>query len=497
MVKGSISVFFTFILASVMCLVFTMGECIRIYELQNLAQEYMDMAVESAFSEYNPYLWANYKILAIDLGYGSANEGPGMMEQKIIDYCRCNSNIENGLNYARLEPEACSIDKYALLTDESGIGIIELGVKATKENMAAEIIDGIQGHIDKVNNIEKIPVEEKATAGKNSLNNAKAELAAKKRAAAEDNDPRTNPGDYPDPAVVEDNPLDAFDILKESFAKGILATVTDTEKLSDVSTEVEELPSHRKLMKGNLDYEEGTSIVDKALFIDYLMNNYSYFGQDRKHDGLKYEVEYLVSGKETDPQCLASVVEQILLVREAANYTTIMKSDSMKLQAQGMAETLAGFSMNFAVIEAVRYAVIAAWAYAEATLDVRLLLSGGKVPVVKTPEQWTSDLLHLSNVGNVSFKAKNCDDGIEYKDYLIAFLALRNNEKLALRAIDIMENALNSTEDYKEIKMDNMLWAGDIELAFSAEELFLSLLSEHKRGESGRYNLVKNRYMSY
>ena len=87
--KGSLSVFFALIMVAVMTLLFTMSECIRIYELHELAQEYTDMAVESAFSEYNPYLWSNYKILAIDLGYGTDSTGPGIMEQKTLDFRKC------------------------------------------------------------------------------------------------------------------------------------------------------------------------------------------------------------------------------------------------------------------------------------------------------------------------------------------------------------------------------------------------------------------------
>ena len=54
--KGSLTVFIALIMAAVMTLIFTMAECIRAYELQDFSSEFTDMAVESAFSEYNPYL---------------------------------------------------------------------------------------------------------------------------------------------------------------------------------------------------------------------------------------------------------------------------------------------------------------------------------------------------------------------------------------------------------------------------------------------------------
>ncbi|SDH72477.1 hypothetical protein SAMN05421493_103151 [Pseudobutyrivibrio sp. 49] len=499
MAKGSVSVFFTFILVSVMCLIFTMSECIRFYEMQSFAQEYTDIAVESTFSEYNAYLWTNYKILAVDLGYGSSLKGPENMEEKTLDYCKYNADVSDGFNYARLFAESCTVNKYAFLTDKNGEGVIGLGVQAAKDGMAGQVVDGIQNHIDTVNGIEKIPVEEKVKSGKSSLDNAKAELAEKRRAAAEDDNPDTNPDDYPEPEEVEDNPLEAFDILKESFSKGVLATVTNAEKLSDVSVSLEKMPSHRQLSKGNLDFEEGVSLVDKALFLDYLITNYSYFGHDLEHDGLNYEVEYLLSGKETDPQCLASVVEQLLLVREGANFITIQTTRELNTQALSMAEALAGFTGNPVIIEAVYNAVIGAWAYAEATLDVRLLLNGGKIAPIKNLTQWTTDLWHLSNVCNINFKARDCGEGTGYKEYLIGFLALRTNEKLATRALDIMENALNSTDDYKDVKVDNMVWAADIEMTYSAKEMFLSLFERESesKGEIGQYYFARNKFISY
>ena len=497
MVKGSLSVFFSMIMVAVMGLIFVMSECIRVYELQSFAQQYTDMAVESAFSEYNPYLWTNYKILAIDLGYGSENIGPGIMAQKTMDYCKYNSSVETGVNYSRLNVEDCSVNTYSLLTDNKGNGVIALGVKATEEGLVAQIIDGIQDHVDSVNNIEKIPVEEKISKGKKSLSEAKDAVRKAKAEAAEDNNPETNPDSYPEPEEVEDNPLEAFDVLKEAFSCGILSTVTDVGKVSNEAVDIEKMPSHRQLHTGTMETKASDKVIDKVLFINYLLTNYSYYGNDLKHDGLSYEVEYLLSGKETDTQCLAYVVEQILLVREAANYATIMQNPAMVAQVTAMAETLAGFTMNPAIVEVVKYAVIGAWAYAEAILDLRLILSGGKVSPIKNLDQWTSDVWHLSSVGNVNFKAKDCRYGTGYKEYLMAFLAIRSNNTLSMRALDVMENALNSTEDYAYTKVDNMLWSAKIELSYSGSEMFLSLFSKNEASISGDYLFKKNKFMSY
>ncbi len=492
--KGSLTVFFALIMVSVMTLMFTMAECIRIYELHDFSQEYLEMSVESAFSEYNSYLWKNYRILALDLGYGTEVTDPSIMAQKIMDYCSYNANPNEGANFARLKPVYCDVDKYALLTDNSGQGVMELGVQAAKDNMAAQIVDEFQSLTDGFSNIESVPVEKQAQGGKTTLEDVKKANAEAKANAASDDDPNTNPSDYPEPEEVEDNPLDAFSVMREMASKGVLATVISTENLSDKSVMINDLPSHRRNNVGNMDMSSSENMVDKALFVDYLLTNYSYYGNEQE-GGFKYELEYLIAGRESDAQNLARTVEEMLLIRECANYYTITQSDVMKGEAKAIAAVIAGFTLNPAIVDLVQKAIMAAWAYIESVLDVRLLLAGGRLPLVKNSDQWTSDVAHLSSVLDVNSKAKECEKGITYKDYLIGFLALNKSTTLSMRACDVMEIALNSTEDYKNVKMDNMVFAADISVTYEGEEMFLSLLGTY--GIEDGYEIKKQKQFTY
>ncbi len=497
MLKGSLSIFTSMILASVLILLLTMAECVRIYTLQDLSQEYVNEAAESAFSEYNPYLWANYGILAVDFAYGSDTVGPSVMESRALGYCGTNASVDTGYNYTRLTPELCQISNYSLLTDNSGEAVIMLGSKYAMEGLPAQLLDGITTNLDLLNNIEEMDVESEISKGTKDLNDAKDANQKAKDDADSDDDPDTSSADYPDPGEVEDNPLDAFSAIKESFSKGVLSTVIQKDvALSEETVELDELPSYRELSQGTMESTVSNNIVDKALFIDYLLNTYSYYGQDRGHDGLDYEIEYLIGENESDSQNLASVVERILLVREAANYTTILRCEDLKLEAAAVAEILAGFTMNPAIIQAVKYAIIGAWAYAESTLDLRLLLDGGKVPAIKTREQWTTDVWHLSAIVDVGNKAKESSTGLTYKDYLMGMLAIKTNASLGLACCDIMENALNATGDYANVKLDNMTYAADISITFSAKEMFLSIFSEAPNLE-GNYNITKHKLLTY
>ena len=117
------------------------------------------------------------------------------------------------------------------------------------------------------------------------------------------------------------------------------------------------------------------------------------------------------------------------------------------------------------------------------------------MPVIKNIDEWTSDVWHLSSFFNPSAKAKQCPNGIEYKEYLLSFLCLHSNETLAMRACDIMENALNSTEDYKNVRLDNMIFAADMSIEYSGSEMFLSLFGENDSVDG--YLLKKSKAISY
>ena len=470
--KGSLTVFFALIMTSVLTLMLAMAECIRIYELNGFAREYTDMAIESAFSEYNPYLWKNYRILALDTDID-------VLQQKVIEYCNANSNGMTGTNFGRLIADEAIVDKYGLLTDESGQGVKYLGIKAAKGSLAAQTVEKLKTNEKNLKSIPSSSVREQAENAKASLNNAKASLEEAKRSNPQE--------DYPEPEEVEDNPLDAFSMMKEALAKGVLSVVVPAGKLSDKSIKLEEMPSHRVLNKGDASYEMDLNIVDQALFIDYLLTNFAYYG-GANSDGLNYEIEYLINHKASDAENLAAVVTELLALREGANFATITSNDIMRDQANAIAHTLAAFTMNEAIIEAVAVGIMAAWAFIESVLDVRLLLAGGKVPVIKTLDDWTSDVYHLSSFLDVSKKAKETKNGISYRDYLMGFLAIVPDKSLSIRACDVMEVALNSTEDYKNSKMDNMIFMADFTMGFIENELFI---------DSGSYLLEKKKSISY
>ncbi len=492
--KGSLTIFFAMIMVLTETLLFALGEYIRIYELKSLAQEYTDAAAESAFSEYNTYLWSNYKILAIDLGYGSQTKGTAVMQQRILDYVSEDANPESGLSFNRLVADNATVDNYSLLTDNSGNPIIAQGVTAAKTNLADNALALLTGQLESGADLEEIDIGSMVEDGKNTLNQAKADNAERRRKAIEEGDPANPVSSIPEPEEVEDNPLDAYARMKESMDRGLIYVVLGEQPTSGYEHGEGNLPSDRQLSRGSAPEETAGGLVDKALYVKYLLENMSYYGSEVEHDGFCYELEYIVNGKTSDQANLAATIEKLLLVREAANYAAILKEGRLRSMASGLAATLTSFCP--AAYGPVELAIIGAWAYMESILDIRLLLAGGKVALIKDYDQWTVDVWHMSDFANSDAKAKNCESGMSYQQFLIGLMGIMPMDTLGIRTADILEDALNTQENYSQICLDNMLCAGDISINYSARQLFLNMFSIGNIGVEG-YSLTRTKNMEY
>ncbi len=80
---------------------------------------------------------------------------------------------------------------------------------------------------------------------------------------------------------------------------------------------------------------------------------------------MEYELEYVLGGKRNDADNLKIVVSELLAMREPLNMASLTASSQRQSEAMALAVTLAGVSANPAVIEAVKYGILVAWAFAE------------------------------------------------------------------------------------------------------------------------------------
>ena len=115
-----------------------------------------------------------------------------------------------------------------------------------------------------------------------------------------------------------------------------------------------------------------------------------------------------------------------------------------------------------------RWNYLAAWAYAESVSDVRILLDGGHVSLRKTEAQWRTSLEHVGDCLNASAD-ETSREGLGYESYLQILLWTVSEEKITLRAMNLIEKNL-------DVRMDNMVSRMTCSYEYEAVPLFWSFV---------------------
>ena len=219
----------------------------------------------------------------------------------------------------------------------------------------------------------------------------------------------------------------------------------------------------------------------------------------RKQDGhfLDYEMEYVICGEDAEWENLEGALDRIMLIREAANVAYLIQDEEKMALAKTLAE-LVGLMAgeNPVVVQVVQAGIIGAWAYLESVLDVRALVAGEVIPLIKQESEWTTDVTNILAVLDESAKAKACVNGLRYTDYLKQLLFMTADEKMAYRMMEVMEISMQRKKNYINCRMDHMLVALKYKISFESKPVFLSLVSTGN-SYSGKLRFLKEAERSY
>lgn len=430
MKKGSITVFAALTIVLVAQLILVLLEGARTIEICRTAKIETESNIASTFGEYHKDLWEKYHLLA-----------------KRID-------MENALLYrlAAVEEESdfflnkhlqdLSTTQYTLLTDGEGLVFQNAVCSYMEENILYESAKLIYSEFEAIRSMK-----DESSYSDGDITSA-LEALSENTEMTEDYAVIHDVGaeNVEEEDGEEESPLD-FTANQQS--KGILELVLeDTSKVSTSSFEEETHLLDRELGSGVDPVYEELDWYEEILFEQYLITYFSCYTAEVEGHGLQYELEYMLSGKDSDVENLKSVVNDLLWIREAANIAYLIFDEEKQAIAYTLATTLAGFTANPAIIEIVKWGLLAAWAYWESVLDVRALLDGDRIPVIKTDDSWTSDLSLLTSASEGSFaKAKSSNWGFTYKEYLGILVLLKSNKEVSYRAMDLQEKTIGCQMD--------------------------------------------------
>lgn len=529
-VRGSMTVFAALSIMLVASFLFVLLEAAHQQQLRRVAQMNTSLVVESVFSNYCSPLWEKYQILALDNGMTEEQEPFVSWEYYAADLSKeslSQRGFMRGANHLRMDTKCAEFVAYRMLTDEDGRAYIKtisdymrntIGQQAI-EKLAAEYqqlsgmdisdkpddtaLAGADNAIAEARRLEEEKAKKEEEERKKAQEAAKKAKATKKTEDAKKTEATKNAEKKAGTKAAEDtkkaeketskskektkkqesgvktqaielaeNPLE---IIKNLWHQGTLSLVLkDAKAVSNMKEDWSDAVSKREKYTGIGLEPIQTDATDTLLFTEYLLDHFACYTSGEAAGTLAYELEYLLCGNEKDQSNLSETVQRLLAVREAANLAYLAADASKQELAYSVALSLAGVTANPGIIYAVKCGLLAAWALAESVLDVRALLSGDKIAIIKNSAQWTSDLLHLGSVFSSFGTATNCQNGLSYQRYL-GFLLMMQAQKVSYRAMNIQEHVIRSKEGFENFCMDHLVIDAEIAMNYSSHTIFTGM----------------------
>ena len=507
--KASITPFCSLCLMLIASVLFVLLESARVYGLDYYASLKAEALMDSLCAEYQPLLWEQYGILTLDGAYGTEYFSEDYMTERILGMASMQStNSKETFWYTQLDLFQLSmtdveLEGYALATDEQG----ELFLKYLAERMKEEIPVGIAADIYERyqirNTVQSSDLENVVSQATETLQWAKSskwneiqKKVADAETEEEEEQARSEIWIFQSSWIKSLENI--FETVSEIKARGVLSMVLgDAVQLSDKGSKPKMPIAERKKSEGTIHYTGEADWYQKVLVLEYMDKYFSCYGEERNGHYLDYEIEYVLAGKDVEWKNLESVLQKLLFVRETANVTYLLSNAGKMQQAEEVARAVALLiGQNPAVVKIVQMGIIAAWAYAESILDVRALVSGEVIPIMKKDEEWTLDIANLLSVFQGNTKAKKCENGMGYKEYLKLLLITEREETMAYRMLEVMEQSLQNIPDYENCKMDQMYLAIQYRFHFESNPLFFSLVTIGSPNESG-FHFWKEELRSY
>lgn len=342
--------------------------------------------------------------------------------------------------------------------------------------------------------------------------------------------------------LQEGVPEEAYDILLETWSEISIHTLTFDYGLGDenkatlleniidtFSGNILELiiPSDRDISKQKIHLGNMPSKIDRTVRTEpeadilktILISQYAgdYFPDfvDKVEDDFAYELEYILSGQESDKKNLEGAITKLLLVRQCLNYVHLV-TDMDKMNTVKDIATSITESVPHPLVAAILVVlVISAWVLAESVLDVRDLLAGKKVPLFKTAEEWKLDKDSLFGLGEDKNKIKEIgfidtkkmkeseemggynERGLDYKMYLKILLFMESSENRNYRMMDMIQHNMKKKDTKFQIR--NMLYAMRVKTQCRSDRIFsrLSLVHGALLGISAYYDVKVESVKAY
>lgn len=448
---GYLTVFLALTLSVLLSLILTLVEGARINAVRMQTETAGNIAVRSVLGEFHRELLRQYDLYFIDASYGTGSASKEKVQQHLQTYM--SENLETGgADFTGAHLEDLTLDAARFAADDRARALREQVYAYMSADPAGMVLSEIlsdadtwQGLLDD-GSVWEEHREEAREDLREQMRRAREE--AQENYTEQERQKAQEEGDNTAEEGLEE--MDRFrllPILRQVFGdtSGISGTIVSSDVLSKRSIHYGEalIPSNT----------HGYPRADEALFDLYIAEKCGCCTRPLEKGKMKYQMEYILTGGDSDRDSLEKIAERLLLIREAANCAYLFTDQPRMREAELLAAIVSLVLLNPELKEVLKTALLFAWAYLESIRDLKALFNGDRVPLLKSSETWQTSLLGIL-APESSVQGGGSRTGLLYTEYLQALLFLEGSSVKSLRTMDIMEMDIRQTEGNENFRMD-------------------------------------------
>ncbi len=469
---GYMTVFLTLTMSVLLSLCLTLIEGARYGAVRMESVLASNIAADSIMAEYHRELAKQFNIFAIEDSYGTERASLENTESHLANYL--NKNLSGSdfflssllyRDFLSLGAKNAELEGVLYLSDERGEVFRRRAYEALKDDIGIDLITEIVESAKYIteNKLESMDLNGEMSKLQSQVNSGQAAALEDKqnRESQKDEAGETEkqlPADTSRQVeVVDTNPTRNATQLTNPLL--LYQYVEDVNELSQNTIDKSKLFSSRKregmINSGNLKLEDENGfedVIERFVFQEYLMKYFGRYRSEGKDDTLKYQIEYMITGLGADMDNFVSIVGRILGIRFAIDYLYILSDEEKCEIAEVLGTVISVYTWTEPLADVYKALILLMWAGTEAQYDVKCILAGSRIELIKTQENWHSNI--ENGMALLSEETDGDETGLSYEDYLRIFMLMTNGELLTVRAMDMVEADIRLTPGNSSFRID-------------------------------------------
>ncbi len=443
------TVFLSLSITVILSLILVLFQGARIGAVKMKTECVADIAMNSVLAEYSRELYKQYGLLMVDTSYGTQNPSIVNTQEHLRYYAQKNCDrslvgrVTNKQTILSMLCRDVSITGSSFALDNNG-AVLNRQILAYMgaEPFEAALTDAEDTALQiQSNALDTTDVEAMAAANQEQIDSIELPVI--------END------DGEEEQITLGNPAD---VVNSQKGIGVLnLAIPDRSSISTAVVDLSQYASNRSLNRGTgLSDNEEISAGERLLLEQYYFEKCSRYGAELDKSLLKYQLEYMIYGKDGDWANLEKMAEYLFFIREAANMIYLFSCSEKVAEADLAATVLTAVTFVPELKDPVKNSILFAWTFAETISDLNILFSGGRVPLLKSDATWKLSFWNMFSFRD-HLGGGDLGEGLYYQDYLRARLFMVGHEEKTMRLADIIEMDIRRTAGNGGFKLDYCL----------------------------------------